>query len=297
MSGIGGSKRERKENTGEFPKKVGLFEATVVAINPTIEQYKDILGIELKEDSKATEYLGESRDGNATIRISVWLKDVKSGQHFNINYYLEDKERENKDGTKKQYINQLGLCAWAADEDGLAQWFKGTPDNPKDFRVAYVGEEEFYEFLRNWLCELDYSKNDAILSVDFKKLMRGNVKELTSQIDGHYSGNFVAMATVTTREKDGETKEYQSVYNKAFLPAYSLKQFRLKDNDYNDPSRVSALLSKKSRDLRPHERFVVKIAGEYGCKDYYTFKDLHDYDPEMNIAASDKVIADDDADY
>jgi hypothetical protein len=297
MSGISGSKRERKETTGEFPKKVGLFEASVIAINPTIEQFKDILGIELKEDSKATEYLGESRDGNATVRISVWLKDVKSEQNFNINYYLEDKERENKDGTKKQYINQLGMCAWAADEDGLAQWFKGTPDNPKDFRVAYVGEEEFYEFLRNWLCELDYSKNDAILSVDFKKLMRGNVKELTSQIDGHYSGNFVAMATVTTREKDGETKEYQSVYNKAFLPAYSLKQFRLKDNDYNDQSRVSALLSKKSRDLRPHERFVVKIAGEYGCKDYYTFKDLHDYDPEMNIAASDKVIADDDADY
>ena len=293
---IQGDKKER-QSLPELGKKVGLFEARVIAINPTIEQFKDILGIELKEDSKATEYLGESRDGNATVRISVWLKDVKSEQNFNINYYLEDKERENKDGTKKQYINQLGMCAWAADEDGLAQWFKGTPDNPKDFRVAYVGEEEFYEFLRNWLCELDYSKNDAILSVDFKKLMRGNVKELTSQIDGHYSGNFVAMATVTTREKDGETKEYQSVYNKAFLPAYSLKQFRLKDNDYNDPSRVSALLSKKSRDLRPHERFVVKIAGEYGCKDYYTFKDLHDYDPEMNIAASDKVIADDDADY
>ena len=43
MSGIGGVKRERKENLGEFPKKVGLFEASVIAINPTIEQYKDIL--------------------------------------------------------------------------------------------------------------------------------------------------------------------------------------------------------------------------------------------------------------
>jgi hypothetical protein len=177
MSGIGGSKRERKETT-EFPKKVGLFEASVIAINPTIEQYKDILGIELKEDSKATEYLGESRDGNTTVRISVWLKDVKSGQNFNISYYLEDKERENKDGTKKQYINQLGLCAWAADEDGLAQWFKGNPGNEKDFRVAYVGEEEFYEFMRNWLCELDYSRNDTTLSLDWKKLIRGNVKEI-----------------------------------------------------------------------------------------------------------------------
>jgi hypothetical protein len=297
MSGIGGSKRERKEGGSEFPKKVGLFEASVIAINPTIEQYKDILGIELKEDSKSTEYLGESKDGNSTVRISVWLKDVKSGQNFNINYYLEDKERENKDGTKKQYINQLGLCAWAADEDGLPQWFKGTAGNEKDFRVAYVGEEEFYEFLRNWLCELDYSRNDTTLSLDWKKLIRGNVREISSQVNGEYCGNFVAMATITTREKDGEVKEYQNVYNKAFLPAYSMKQFRLKENDYNDSSRVSSLLSKKSKDLRPHERFVVKIAGEYGCKDYYTFKDLHEYDPETNIVASNKVIANDDADY
>jgi hypothetical protein len=201
MSGIGGSKRERKEGGSEFPKKVGLFEASVIAINPTIEQYKDILGIELKEDSKATEYLGESRDGNTTVRISVWLKDVKSGQNFNISYYLEDKERENKDGTKKQYINQLGLCAWAADEDGLAQWFKGTPGNEKDYRVAYVGEEEFYEFLRNWLCELDYSRNDTTLSLDWKKLIRGNVKEISSQVNGEYCGNFVAMATITLERK------------------------------------------------------------------------------------------------
>lgn len=297
MSGIGGSKRERKENGNDFPKKVGLFEASVIAINPTIEQYKDILGIELKEDSKATEYLGESRDGNSTVRISVWLKDVKSEQNFNVSYYVEDKERENKNGDKKQYINQLGMCSYAADEDGLAQWFKGTPDNPKDYRVAYVGEEELYEFLRNWLCELDYSKNDTILSLDWKKLIRGNVKEMTSQINGEWSGNFVAMATIVTKEKDGEIKEYQSVYNKAFLPDYSLKQFRLKENDYDNASKITSLLSKKSKDLRLHEKFVVKVSGEYGCKDYYIFKDLQDYDPEMNIVASDKVIANDDADY
>lgn len=297
MSGIGGSKRERKENGNDFPKKVGLFEASVIAINPTIEQYKDILGIELKEDSKATEYLGESRDGNSTVRISVWLKDVKSEQNFNVSYYVEDKERENKNGDKKQYINQLGMCSWAADEDGLAQWFKGTPDNPKDYRVAYVGEEELYEFLRNWLCELDYSKNDTILSLDWKKLIRGNVKEMTSQINGEWSGNFVAMATIVTKEKDGEIKEYQSVYNKAFLPDYSLKQFRLKENDYDNASKITSLLSKKSKDLRLHEKFVVKVSGEYGCKDYYIFKELQDYDPEMNIVASDKVIANDDADY
>ena len=292
---IGGQVRERKE-TQEFPKKVGLFEGRVVAINPTVEQFKDILGIELAEDSKATEYLGE-RDDNTTLRVSVWLQDVKSEQNFNVNFFLEDKERENKDKTKYQYINNLGTTTWAASEDELPQWFKGTSDNPRDYRIAYVGEEELYDFLRNWLSKFDFSHKDAEFTLDWKKLMKGNVKEISSQVGGEYSDNVVAMATIVTREKDGESKEYQGIYNRAFLPSYSMKQFRLKNVDYDNSKTVDELSKKKNKDLRPHERFVLKIAGEYGCKDYYLFKELQDYDPEMNIVASDRVIADDDADY
>jgi hypothetical protein len=32
--------------------------------------------MELKEDSKAAEYIGESRDGNTTLRLDVWLADA-----------------------------------------------------------------------------------------------------------------------------------------------------------------------------------------------------------------------------
>ena len=68
MSGIGGVKKESSNNES-FSKKVGLFEANVIAVNPTIEEYKSKLGIELKEDSKAVEYTGTSKDGNNTLRI------------------------------------------------------------------------------------------------------------------------------------------------------------------------------------------------------------------------------------
>jgi hypothetical protein len=292
---IGGQVRERKESQ-DLPKKVGLFEGKVVLINPTVEQFKDVLGIELAEDSKATEYLGE-RDGNTTLRVSVWLQDVKTEQNFNVNFFLEDKERENKDKTKYQYINSLGTTTWAASEDELAQWFKGTADSPKDYRIAYVGEEELYDFLRNWLSKFDFSHKDADFTLDWKKLMKGNVKEISSQVGGEYSDTVVAMATVVTREKEGESKEYQGIYNRAFLPSYAMKQFRLRGVDYDSSKTVDELSKKKNKDLRPHERFVLKIAGEYGCKDYYLFKELQDYDPEMNIVASDRVIADDDADY
>ena len=286
---IQGDQREQKQ-VQEFAKKVGLFEAEVVAINPTAEEYKEALDIELPAESKATEYLGKSRDGNTYLRVDVWLKDVKSGDKFKTTFFLEDKERENKDGSKKQYINNIGRCAWADDANNLADWFA-----KRDYRVAYVGEEELYEFLRTWLGKLDFMKEDSVLQADWKKLMKGNVSELKSQVDGAYCTNIGALATVIMKEKDGESKEYQGVYNKAFLPAYALKNFRL--INYNDATAQSALRGKKLKDLKPHERFVINVTGEYGCRDFYVLRDLKEYNAEDNLVASDAVLSDDGDDF
>lgn len=288
MSSIGGKKRENT-GSGDFAKKVGLFEAKVIAVNPTLEQFKDILGMDVKEDSKAAEYLSE-RDGNTVLRVDFWLEDVKGGDKFKASFFLEDKERENKDGTKQQYINEIGMCSWADDPNNLPDWFSN-----RDYRQANVGEEDLYNFLRTWLCELDYRHADTTLTLEWKKLMKGNVRDLKDQVNGEWCGNVVALATVIVKEKDGEMKEYQGIYNKAFLPAYSLKNFRLVD--YSDRNILKGLANKKSKELKPHERFVLNVTGEYGCKDYYVFSDLKEYNPDDNLVASDKVISEDDSDY
>lgn len=291
MSSIGGKKRENTGNGGDYGKKVGLFEANVIAINPTIEEFKDKLGMELKEDSKAAEYLGETKDGNNYLRVDFWLEEVKNQDKFKVSFFLEDKERENKDGTKNQYINSIGMCSWAADENDLAEWFtKG-----RDYRVAYTGEEDLYNFMRTWLADLDYRDADTVLQLEWKKLMRGNVKDLKDQIDGEWAKSVVALATVIVKERDGEPKEYQGIYNKAFLGGYALKQFRLVD--YGSKRIQTDLKNKKPKDLKAHEKFVVNVIGEYGCKDYFTFKDLQDYNADDNLVASDAYISDDGSDY
>lgn len=289
MSSIGGKKRESNQ-LPEFSKKVGLFEANVLAINPTAEEYKDLLNIELKEDSRAVEYLGKSNDDNTTLRVDVWLEDVKSKERFKMTFFLENKEKENKDKTKKQYINAVGSCSWSDDPNNLPEWFAS-----RDYRVAFVGEEELYNFLRTWLGNLDYRDAETTLQIDWKKMMKGNVKDIKEQIDGELCTTFVAMATIKTVVKDEETREYQAIYNRAFLPAYSLKNFRLVN--YSDEKVLQTLRGKKSRDLKPHERFVVNITGEYGCKEFYILKDLKDYNADDNLVASDKAISDDGSDY
>lgn len=286
MSAIGGQRREQKD----FSKKVGLFEARVIAINPDAEEYKEVLDITLPEDSKATEYLGMSQEGNIFLRVDAWLEEVKTKEKFRVTFFLENKERENKDMTKKQYINTVGTCCWADDPNNLQEWFAA-----RNYRVAYVGEEDLYSFLRTWLGNLDYRSAETTLELDWKKLMKGNVKDLKDQINGEWSTNIVALATVATKEKDGEVKEYQSVYNRGFLPPYSLKNFRLVN--YQDENILAGIRRKKSSDLKPHERFVINLTGEYGCRDFYVLKDLKDYDPNDNLVASDKTITETGSDY
>lgn len=291
MSSIGGTRRESTGGEGNFSKKVGLFEAKVIAINPTIEEFKDVIGMELKEDSKAAEYLGDTKDGNTYLRVDVWLEEVKNKDKFKVTFFLEDKERENKDGSKKQYINSVGMCSWAADENDLADWFK----KDRDYRVAYTGEEDLYNFLRTWLGGLDYRNAATTLQLEWKKLMRGNVKDLRDQINGEWCNSIVSMATVITKEKDGEPKEYQGIYNKAFIGGYAMKQFR--NIDYNNRKTQADLKNKKPKDLKGHEKFVVSIVGEYGCKDYYNFTELQEYNADDNLVASDDYLSDDGGDY
>ena len=291
MSTIGGIKRESTNTESKFNKKVGLFEANVIAINPTNEEYKDVLGIELSEDSKATNYLGETRDGNTYLRVDVWMQEVKNKENFKVSFFLEDRERENRDQTKKQYLNSVGMTSWADDENNLFDWFKEN----REYRVAFIGEEDMYDFLRTWLGQLDYRSAETTLTLDWTKLMRGNVKDLKDQVDGEWCNSIVALATVVTKERDGETVEYQGVYNKAFLSGYTMRQFRLVD--YTDNKVVNSLKQRKPRELRPHERFVVKVTGEYGCKDYYQLKEIEDYNPDENLVASDDYISEDGGDY
>lgn len=289
MSSIGGKKRQNTENS-DYVKSVGLFEAKVIAVNPSVEEYKDKLEIELKEDSKAVEYLGETKDGNNYLRLDFWLQNIKTDKKSKVTFFLEDRERENKDSTKKQYINEVGMCSWADDPNNLPEWF-----TKRDYRVAHVGEEEFYDFMKTWLGNLDFRDPETVLQLDWKKLMRGNVKDIKEQIDGEFSVNFCSLSTIVSKERDGEIKEYEVIYNKAFLPAYSLKQFRL--IDYDSPKVISELQSKKPKDLKVHEKFVLKVAGEYGCKDYFILKDLKEYVPEENLAASDSYIDEEDGEY
>lgn len=277
----------------EFGKKVGLFTGDVIAINPSAAQYVSVLGYDPKEGAEDQVYTGESKDHNPFVRLDFWIRETKTEKPFQNKavFFIEDRVRTNKDDSKTQYINNIGICSWAASEDDLPSWFTERP-----YREAKSGEEELYGFLRTWLGKIDYfSKEEpAELELNWKQLMKGDVSELTNLIGEEFTTPFISLAIVITKEVEGEVKEYQGIYNKAFAPEYSMKQFRLLN--YNDDMVQASIEAKTFKDRKTHERFVANIVGEYGCKDFYLLSELSDYDASMNVVSSEGTIEHDNDD-
>lgn len=292
MSAVQGPKRD----PNLFVKKTGFFEATVLCVNPDREKLEELLGTQIEKDP---EYLGEDEKGNTQLQLVLWVKDKMSNDIKSVRFFLKDVIVENtvKDGEestkkkKKQYINSVGDTTWADAEANLPDWFK-----KREYRLAKDGEEEMYNFMKAWLNKLDLRNDQARLSFDWNKLMRGNVREIAEQIGSGYDESVVLLSIIRSVTKDGEVKEYEQVYNKEFLPGFLMKEIRLKKIDSAFIEAAEKTDRKKRSKL---QKFVLNATDkQYGIKHYYTLGPLQEYDPSKNPAAGNSTkIEDDDTSY
>lgn len=270
--------REKKESTGgNFPKYVGYFEAEVVGINPTAKEWADIYGAEPK---KELEYL-KNKDGVASLDVLVVLRDVKTKNLFQLRFWLKDIKRVGNKSGKNQYINTIGKTDWAFSEDDLHDWFL---KDGRDYRQAYEQEEQFIKFLRTWLGNLNFNKAEAVLQLNWKKLMNGNIDEWKELIGHEWTTTVGALATVKLDDEPSK----QSVFSGAFFAGYDIKSLR--QFDYTRPETVNSIKFRPNKDMKRHDWFVRDVTGEYGPKDFYVLKELAQYDPN-NSPENGKVIS------
>lgn len=272
---------------------VGFLNCKVAAINPTKDEIIKLMGIleDKTENFKDKEYIGETEEGQTKMVIEFWLQEELTNKFFNYRVSLIDKIQENKDGTKAQYISCTGDTSWVDDEANLQTWFTNftnkdrEPIGDKAFRKAYIGEANLYTFIKNWLSGVDYRNTEVNILMDWNKLMRGNVKELTDLIGTEIANNVVVMGEVRIVEKDGETKHYQGIYNKNVLPAYCLKFVRIGSTTGKWDTNYLV------------RKFVEEIGGEYGSKNIYMLDMAKPFDESMTVGTTDKVVTEDDVDY
>lgn len=300
---IGGKVREAKE----FSKKIGVFAAQVVAINPDREQLETLLSTSL---DKEQEYLGE-KDGVDTVRLAFYLKENTSGDIYSVSFFLEKRIKETKEDAtvpKFQWVNSRCSTTWLEKEKGeedLPSWFVKNAE----IRKAIVGEEELYNFLGAWL-QIQWTDPEATVVLTTEKFFKGNFSDLQELIGSTYTmvtpdkgspypATVLCLATIKTREVEGEAREFQSVNNRNFLPGWTLKQFQNHHYTPEDAVRIQALMKDKKK-VKNYERFVAGVLdSEYGVKDFFggVLAPLRDYTSGENLAATNTVVSEDDASY
>lgn len=299
---------EKREHLGG-ELHVGFAESRVIAINPDLEQLAK-LGYNV-DDKEEPEYL-KDKDGVDTARIDIYFQEVKSGYKFKKAFFLENSDvvqKPKEDWTdeqlaaftpKTQYINQVGLTAWALDEKGLHEGFtkfrkkkKGTEEyevyGDKEFRIAKSGEKDLMGFIREWL-DFNYFQAATNIFLDLKKIFNGNFKELQEHVGGELALNTIEILGVRTVDKEGDINQYQSVY-KASLPGYLMKVIRnVKFTEANIEKWKNGKYHKtdnpKGRYLKNYEELAVEIMGEYGFKDYFELVPFKVYDEAQDTVGT-----------
>jgi hypothetical protein len=219
----------------------GLGELKTIAINPSREEIDKIYNIErTEEDTRPPiEYVKENTDGDNQVRISIYAEEISTEEIFSFNFYITDKTRVNRNGDKKEYINQVAQSTWADDPENLPDWFKNFTDRnqniiaPKNVRPARMGESAFYNFIRTTMRSADIYSPETDFNLDFKKLLREDFSELRQfLIPSGYAFPYTALLYINTVEKDGEFKTYNNIYTDAFLTTGYVAKLNSKCEDY-----------------------------------------------------------------
>lgn len=264
---------------------IGIAPVFVTAVNPNKEILSKFYESDIDEEPV---YLGESEvgpDGNKTkvpqVRIDFLVvsdaaKTNGIEMRTKITFFVKKAFRYNRDNTKVQVIDKYGQTAWPTIEEAKAhaipQYENGPANLDKDYRPAYIGEEELTGFIKAYLnipnSSFSYKdKNTGELVTKTLSNLDDALARLDS-IDNYFKGDFkeldsilklqpknVVKACFGVRTTD-ENKQYQAVYTQKFLK-----------NIITDYSKLDAdIQGRKAAGSYPTTEFSIEPLHEYSVE-------------------------------
>lgn len=317
-----------KKTVTERTLRTGWAESRVIAVNPTADELEKI-GIAAEEEPNYQ----KEKDGETITWIDFWMEELKTGYKYKRTFFLQDtpaktspKEDQKDFVEKTQYVNQIGDNAWAVNKKELKEGFlkfrkkvKGSDEyeigGDKVFRVAKKGEADLMTFIKMWMSGCDFRDEETNILLDMKKIFNGNFKEIKEQVDGEfttsdrngkeYPSTIVDLLEVKTVVKDGEPRDYQSVWRRP-IAGWMMKTIRntkfTKENIAkwkadNDKMAEWNKAGKKGKSpegarwLKDYEKLAVEIStGEHRSKNFYSLELAHEYDPNQNFVSSGAAV-------
>ena len=226
----------------EFKRYIGVAPVFIEAINPDKKEHEELFNTTLEEAPKYVD-TKEDNDGNSykSARIQLVLRpDVeKIGFEMplvTMAIFLQDRPRVGANSGKTQVIDKYGRTAWASEDElashAIPQYKNGPADIDKDYRPAYVGEEELMEFVKAYLCipsitVWDNNLRKMVPNTKVKpeececrfdnlaNLFKGDFSEVKDALGFQPTNKVKVLLGVRTDAESG--KLFQAVYTRRFL--------------------------------------------------------------------------------
>lgn len=265
-----------KESTegNEIKRYVGVAPCFVKMLNPSKAEMEKAFGNTLEKDP---EYVGtQDVDGEKVpnVRLSFFVHPDPEKVGFDagllsVTMFLQKRYRYNKDKSKVQVIDKYGRTAWVTVEQAknheIPMYSNGPANLDKDYRPAYVGEEELTNFLIKYLnipSPMKYNRDEK------KWYMIDNPVDSECRLDhieDYFNGNFSELKELLTFQPNNKVKiefgvrttddgkQYQAVYTQMFL-----------NNSVNDYSKLEAdIKARKEAGAYSTTEFIVCPFKEY----------------------------------
>ena len=272
-----GRAQESKE-AAEIKRFTGVGSVFVVGVNPNKSELEKLYERELDKDP---EYVTE-KDGVVSARIDFIVKTDTAAKCNNgielltkVSMFIRKEYRFNKDKTKVQVIDKYGRTAWVTKEQAknheIPVYSNGKPANiDKDYRPAYVGEEDITNFLKlflgipnveKWVKNEETGRREVVGLVDnpqdcecrlenIEDYFKGKFNEIKDAINLMPNNKIKVLFGVRTTD---EGKQYQDVYTRKFLSNAVSVYDKLAED----------VQSNKDNGAYPNTEFVIADLQEY----------------------------------
>lgn len=226
----------------EFKRYTGVAPVFIKAINPDKKEHEALFKTTLEEAPKYVTKVDDN-DGNTieSARIQVVFNpDVeKIGFEMplvTMALFIQNRARVGAKSGKTQVIDKYGRTAWASPEELAAHaipvYSNGPADIDKDYRPAYVGEEELMAFVKAYLCIPDVTVWDDNLKKrvpnpkvkpeececrfdNLANLFKGDFSEIKDALGFQPTNKVKILLGVRTDASSGRL--FQTVYTRKFL--------------------------------------------------------------------------------
>ena len=271
-----GKAQVSKEAT-EIKRYTGVGSVFVVGVNPNKAELEKLYDRELDKDP---EYITE-KDGVTSARIDFIIKTDPTAKCSNgielltkFSMFIRNEYRFNKDKTKVQVIDKYGRTAWVTKEQAknheIPVYKNGPANIDKDYRPAYVGEEDITNFLKlflgisnveKWVKNEATGRREVVGLVDnpqdcecrlenIEDYFKGKFNEIKGAINLMPNNKVKVLFGVRTTD---EGKQYQDVYTRKFLSNTVSVYDKLAEDVQNN----------KDNGAYPNTEFVVADLQEY----------------------------------